>query len=95
MKTHAVTYSGWLSRALLAALGIAGLSFVSSAGWLGAFSGSDADWRTVGSGAVVAVAAAAGTWCLSRARAEGRWRAALDRYVEQELAKGAPSPRGL
>jgi hypothetical protein len=32
----------------------------------------------------VALAAVVGSmWCLGRARAERRWRAALDRYAEQ------------
>jgi hypothetical protein len=39
-------------------------------------------------GAGLALAAlAAITWYLSRARAERRWRAALDRYADQEEAK--------
>jgi hypothetical protein len=57
-------------------------------GWLWLISTGDAAWKAAAPVAVVAVAALAGiTWFLSRARAERRWRAALDRYAKQELAK--------
>ena len=43
---------------------------------------------TVSLAAVLALAALVGiTWYLSRARAKRRWRAALDRYAEQEQVK--------
>jgi hypothetical protein len=45
---------------------------------------------------LLAVAAVVGVaWLLSVARAETRWRAALDRYAERELAKRAYPRRGL
>jgi hypothetical protein len=46
--------------------------------------------------AVLAVAAlAAIAWYVLRARADRRWRAALDRYVEREQAKRTHSQRNL
>ena len=48
------------------------------------------NWRGVSLAAVLALAALVGvTWYLSRARAERRWRAALDAYAKQEQAKGS------
>jgi hypothetical protein len=43
----------------------------------------------------LALAALVGVaWYLPRARTERRWRAALDRYAEQEQAKGTQPGRG-
>jgi hypothetical protein len=51
--------------------------------WL--VSADDPAWRAEVLVAAAALAAVVGgTWCLRRARAERRWRAALDRYAEQE-----------
>jgi hypothetical protein len=56
--------------------------------WLWLFS-ADGPPGSAGSLAVVQVLAslAGVAWYLPRARAERRWRAALDHYGEQELAK--------
>jgi len=57
-------------------------------GWLLLISKADSAWRGVSLVAVLALAALVGiTWYLSHAHAERRWRALLDRYAEQELAK--------
>jgi hypothetical protein len=64
-------------------------------GFIGSFGFLRSDnlaWRTVSLMAPLALAALVGiTWYASRARtrarADRRWRAALDRYAEQELAK--------
>jgi hypothetical protein len=57
-------------------------------GWLWLSAADDPARRAVSLVAVLVLAALAGvTWHTSRARAERRWRAAWDRYAEQELAK--------
>jgi hypothetical protein len=54
-------------------------------GWLWFASAADSAWRAVSLAAVLAVAVLVGiTWYLSRARADRRWRAALDAYAKQE-----------
>jgi hypothetical protein len=85
MRTHAVTFSRWVALAWPAAFAIAGLTIVGSAGWLWFFSAADSTWGAVPLVGVVALAGI--TWCVSHARADRRWRAALDRYAEQEQAK--------
>ncbi len=64
-------------------------------GWLWFVAADDSAWRAV---SLVAVLAHAGltsiTWYALRARAERRWRAALDRYAEREEAKWTHSRRG-
>ena len=65
-------------------------------GWLLFVSAADPAQRAVALAAVLAVAALVGiTWYLSRARAERRWRAALDVYAEKEQAKRTNSRRNL
>ncbi len=65
-------------------------------GWLLFLSAADSALRAVSLAAVLAVAGLVGiTWYLSRARAERRWRAALDVYAEQEQAKRTYSRRNL
>ncbi len=65
-------------------------------GWLLFVSATDSAWRAVSLAAALAVAALVGiTWYLSRARAERRWRAALDAYAEKEQAKRTYSRRNL
>src|SRR5262249_1281651 len=94
MRTNKVTPSRWLLLAWPAALGIAGLSVVGAAVWLWFFSADDASRRVVSLGAVRGLGGVLGlTWDGSRARADRRWRAALDRYAEQEEAKRLPSRR--
>ena len=57
-------------------------------GWLCFVSAADSAWRGVSLTAIVALAALVSiTWFLSRARAERRWRAAMDTYVEKEEAR--------
>ena len=65
-------------------------------GWLWFVSAADSAWRAVALAAVLALAALVGiTWYLSRARAERRWRAALDAYAKQEQAKRTNSRRNF
>jgi hypothetical protein len=65
-------------------------------GWLLFLSAADPARRAVSLAAVLAVAGLVGiTWYLSRARAERRWRAALDAYAEKEQAKGTNSRRNF
>jgi hypothetical protein len=57
-------------------------------GWLWFFSADDSAWNAISLVTALALAALVGiTWFLSCARAERRWRAALDRYAEMEEAK--------
>ena len=57
-------------------------------GWLWFVSADDSAWRSVSLAAALALAALAGiTWYLTRARAERRWRAALDAYAKQEFER--------
>jgi hypothetical protein len=68
---------------------VARLSGFGLLGWLWFVSSDDSAWRIVSLVAVPALAALVGvTWFPSRARADRRWRAALDRYTKQELTKG-------
>jgi membrane protein YdbS with pleckstrin-like domain len=65
-------------------------------GWLWFVSAGDSPWTAVSLAAVLALAALVSiTWYLSRARAERRWRTALDAYAEQELAKRTYSRRNF
>jgi hypothetical protein len=96
MRTSKVSFSRWLSLAWPAAIGIAGVSVVGSAGWLWFFSADDASRRAVSLGVVLALAVLlALTWYVSRIRADKRWRGALDRYVEQEQTKRTWSRRNF
>ena len=57
-------------------------------GWFWFLSADDFAWKAVALVAVLALAAVVGiTGFLSRALADRRWQATLDRYVEQEQAK--------
>ena len=67
-------------------------------GWLWFMSAADFVWKAVSLAALLAVAALVGiTWYVTRARAsaraEMRWRAALDAYAQKELAKRTNSRR--
>ena len=65
-------------------------------GWLWFISAADSAWKAVSLAAVLALAALVGiTWYLSRARAERRWRAALDAYAEKERVKRTYSRRNF
>jgi hypothetical protein len=53
-------------------------------GWLMFVSAADSAWRAVSLAAGLALAALVGImWYLPRARAERRWRAALDAYAKK------------
>ena len=96
MRTNQETSSRWLLLARPAALGIAGLSVVGSIVWPWFFSADDVSRRVVSLVAVTVLAALLGlTWYVSLARADRRWRAALDRYAEQEEARRLHSRRNL
>jgi hypothetical protein len=71
------------------------LSIIGFGGWLW-FSAADGPaWKAVSLVAVLALAALVGVaWYLPRARIEGRWRAALALYAEQEQAKATDPRRG-
>jgi NAD(P)-dependent dehydrogenase (short-subunit alcohol dehydrogenase family) len=59
-----------------------------SFGWFWFLSADDSGWKAIPLVAVLALAALVGImWYASRARADRQWRAALDRYAEQEEAK--------
>lgn len=61
-------------------------------GWLWLFPRAEPAWRAVSLVAVLTIAAlVGGTWYLALARAESRWRVALDRYASRELEKETPS----
>jgi hypothetical protein len=64
-------------------------------GWLWLFPLVDSAGRAAFLVTVLTLAGLIGSiWYLARARAESRWRAALDRYAQQELARETPSWRG-
>jgi MFS family permease len=70
-----------------AAFWVAGLLIAGLIGWLWFVSADNSAWKAVSLAAVLALAPIVViTWCLSRVRAERRWRAALDAYAEKELA---------
>jgi hypothetical protein len=88
MRTYAADRKWRTSLARSAVFRAAGLSLFGLIVWLWLFSADGPAGRAVSLGAVPALAALAGdVWYLPRARAERRWRAALDQYVDQELVK--------
>ena len=88
MRTNATAHPRRMSLAWSAGSRAARLLIAGLIGWLGYLTADGSAWRTVSLVAVLALAAVVGiTWFLSRALADRRWRAALDRYVEQEQAK--------
>jgi 4-amino-4-deoxy-L-arabinose transferase-like glycosyltransferase len=88
MKTNAAAHTWRTSLAWLAVFRAAGLSIFGFIIWFWLFSADGPPWRVVSLVAAQALAALAGVaWYLPRARAERRWRAALDHYGEQEQAK--------
>jgi|SRR5579884_512346 len=90
MRTNAIAHPWRMSLAWSAILRTARLLIFGFLGWLWFFSADHSPWRAVSLDVALAVAALVGiTWYLSRARADRRWRAALDRYAQQEQAKGA------
>ena len=94
MKTTAMAHPRRMSLAWSAASRAARLSIFGLIGWLWFLSSDDSASKAVSLVAVLALAALVGiTWYASRARADRRWRAALDRYARQEEAKGTHSRR--
>jgi hypothetical protein len=88
MRTNAAANTWRSSLAWSAVFRAAGLSIFGLILWFWLFSADSPAWRAVSLVAVQALAALAGVaWYLPRARAERRWRAALDHYGEQEQAK--------
>ncbi len=88
MMTSATARARRASLAWSAGPRVARLLISGLLGWLSLLSRDVWAWRTVSLVVVPVLATLVGvTWYLSRARAERRWRAALDRYAEQEEAK--------
>ena len=84
--TNAAAHNWRASLAWSAVFRAAGLSIFGLVAWLCLFSADGPAWRAVSLVAVLALAGLAGVaWYLPRARAERRWRAALDRYAERQL----------
>ena len=93
MRTNAGTHPWQTSLAWSAVSRAARLSIVGFIGWLWFLSAEDSAWKAVPLVAVLGLAALVGiTWYALRARAERRWRAALDRYyAEHEQVKKTSS----
>jgi hypothetical protein len=90
MRINATTHPWQISLAWSAVFRTAGFSIFGLIGWLWFLSADDSAWKAVSLIAVLVLAALVGlTWYASRARAERRWRAALDRYAEHEQMKTA------
>jgi 4-amino-4-deoxy-L-arabinose transferase-like glycosyltransferase len=88
MKTNAAAHTRRTSLAWSAVFRAAELSIIGLIIWFWLFSADGPAWRAVSLVVAQALAALAGVaWYLPRARAERRWRAALDHYGEQEQAK--------
>ena len=96
MKTNEPACSLGSSLAWSAVSRAARLFIFGLIGWLWFVSADDSPWKAVSLAAVLALAALVGiTWYLSRARAERRWRAALDVYAEMEQSKRTNSRRNF
>jgi hypothetical protein len=96
MTTSSIARSRDMSLAWSALFRAVGLSIFGLIGWLFFMAKADSAWRPGLLAAVLALALVMGiTWYLSRARAERRWRAALDAYARQELAKRTYSRRNF
>jgi hypothetical protein len=94
MKANRTARSLGSSLAWSAAFRAGRLLIFGFIGWLLFVSAADSAWRAVSLAAVLALTALVGvTWYLSRARADRRWRAALDAYAKQEQAKRTYSRR--
>jgi hypothetical protein len=88
MKTNVTSHSRQSARAGSAVFRAAQLFIIGLIGWLLFVSPGDIAWKADSLALVLALAALVGiTWYLARARAERRWRASLDVYVERQLAK--------
>ena len=87
MKTNAVA-PGWQVSLAWSAFWSAGLAIFGLIVWFLLFSEEASAWSAISFVAIQAIAALAGVvWNLRRARAKGRWRAALDRYEEPSASK--------
>ena len=90
MATNATTHAREASLAWSAVRRASRLSLFWFIGWFWFLSSDDSAWRTASLVAVLGLAGlVAITWYASRARADRRWWAAVDRYARQEQAKGA------
>jgi hypothetical protein len=88
MRNKAAAHKWRMPLVGSAVLRAGGLSISGLIVWLPLFSADGPPWSAVSLVAVQALAALAGiAWYLPRVRAERRWRAALDHFGEQELAK--------
>jgi hypothetical protein len=95
MKTTARAPSRRTSLDLSAVSRAGRLSIFGFIGWFWFLLAGDSVWKAVAFVAVPGLAAVVGiTWYAFRARADRRWRAALDRYAEQEEAKWTDSRKG-
>ena len=96
MTTNVTARSRGMFLAWSAVFRAARLLIFGLIGWLLFVSAADSAWRAVSLASVLVLAAlVAITWYLSRARAERRWRAALDAYAKQEQAKWTYSRRNF
>jgi hypothetical protein len=88
MKSNTAAHPWWMSLAWAAVCRAAGWSILGVIAWFWLFPGGGPAWRAGSLAAVEALAALAGVaWYVPRVRAESQWRAALDRYAEQEQAR--------
>jgi hypothetical protein len=95
MRTNAVARPWRTSPVSSAVLAAVGSSIVVFIAWVWLVPEDDPARRVKALVAAVALAAfVGGMGCLRRARAARRWRAALNRYSEQEEAKRTPSRKG-
>jgi high-affinity Fe2+/Pb2+ permease len=90
MRTNETTRDRQMPSIPAATSWVAGLLLAGLIGWLWFDLVDGPTWLDVVLAAILVLAALVGlTWYLSHARAERRWRAALDAYAEQEQAKEA------
>jgi hypothetical protein len=95
MRTTMIAHTWGTSLAWSAIFRTARLSIFGFVGWSWFLSAYDSVWKVVALVAVLALAGLVGImWHASRVRADRRWRAVLDRYAQQEEAKGTNSRRG-
>jgi hypothetical protein len=94
MRTNAVAHPWWTSLAWSAVSRVVVLSILGFVGCPSFVSADDSAWKADSLIAAMALTAVVGgIRCLRRAGTERRWRAALNRYAEQEQAKGTRSQR--
>jgi hypothetical protein len=95
MTTKSTVHTWQARLAWSAVYRVSGLLIFGYIGWLWFLSSGGSARRAVSLIAVLALAALVGiTWYLAAARAERRWRAALDRYAEKEAAKRDSPAKG-